>query len=318
MANFFDRVANFFTELPLPHAAFQLAARYVSGIHLSPKERKLKHRFIFPLRGGALEPSFDKKNIKDSFTIEERIKEGARKLHLSKAAIACLIPEVCFKVFVFSFDSLPRSLKEREEIVRWRVKKQMPSLPDDARFSFQVTKENKKEKVLVSLARASVIQEYEDLLRKLHFRVKAIGVPTLSLFNVLSWEKGNDLLLSNIEEDSLSLMAIIDSEIVLYRSKPFVLDPHSPLSASERIEHVAKEVANTINFIEDKEKKKINSLLLRLGFFEQEGDLFAALREKLTLPLAQIESPLTADLHLKERQILSPLIGEILWQNQKD
>jgi hypothetical protein len=318
MANFFDRIANFFSQLPLPHAAFQLTTRYLSGIHYSPKERKLKYHFILPLKSGVVEPSFDKKNIKDPLYLKEKISEGARKMHLTKSAVATLIPELCFKVFVFSFDSLPPSLKEREEIIRWRVKKQMPSLPDDVRFSFDVTKENKREKALVSLARASVIREYEDLFRELRIRVKTIAVPTLSLFNLINWEKEKDVLVSNIEEDHISLMAIINSEIALYRLKPFVLDPHSQMPAPQKIENIVKEVENTVNFIEDREKKKINFLWLRLGFLERESEMFTGLREKLSLPLGQIESALTLELNLKEKQMLSPLIGQILWKNQKD
>jgi hypothetical protein len=312
MALFTDKIRSYFIRQLLPRSAIQLTSSYLSGIHVSSKEEKIKNHFIFPLEEGVIKPSFSNKNIKNPALLEKKIKQGLEKLHLSDNKIACLIPELSLKAFVFSFDSLPSSREQRERIIRFRVKKQIPLLPDDARFSFDRIRSNSSSKMLVAVTRASIIKEYEDLFSKLRLKLRVVGVPTLSLYYLLNREKERDLLLINIEEDSLSLIAGLNSEVAMYRLKPFIPGSLTNVSGLKRVENIVKEVENTVNFVEDKEKKKVNSLRVRLGLLEPEEDMFSQLKEKLPLPAKGIEADLTSKLGLREKMILSPLIGQIL------
>jgi hypothetical protein len=310
MGLFFDRIKDYFTKQPFPHAAFHLTSRYISGIRVSPKDGRIMNHFIIPLEKGLIQPSFQKKNIKNPALLEKRIKKELGKLHLHDHKVACLLPELSFKAFVFSFGSLPSSRPEREQIIRFRIKKQIPLLPQDARFSFDIIKSNDSMKIFVAVARALIIQEYEELFSKFNLKIRTVGVPTLGLHSLLNTEKEKDLLLINIEEDSLCLTAIIDSEIVLYRMKPILAPGQDQTSEARRVENIVKEVENTVNFVEDKEKKKIQSFWVRLGLLEEEG-MLSHLQERSFLPVTGIESCLTAKLGLREKKILSPLIGQI-------
>jgi hypothetical protein len=312
MALFTNKIKNYFIRQLLPRTAIQITSNYLSGINVSSKEGKIKNHFIFSLERGAIEPSFSSRNIKNPALLEKKIKQGLEKLHLSEGKIACLIPELSLKAFVFSFDSLPSSREQRERIIRFRVKKQIPLLPDDARFSFDRISSNSSSKMFVAVARASVIQEYEDLFSKLRLKVRAVGIPTLSLYYLLNREKERDLMLINIEEDSLSLLAGLNSEVAMYRLKPFIPGSLTNVSGLKRVENIVKEVQNTVNFVEDKEKKKVNSFRIRLGLLEPEEEMFTQLKEKLSLPAKGIETGTTSKLGLREKMILSPLIGQIL------
>lgn len=307
-----NRIKEYFNKPHFPRSAFYLSSRYLSGIHVPPKERKIKSHFITPLESGVIEPSFNKKNIQNGPLLKKRLKEGLEKLHLTDQKIACLVPELSLIAFVLSFDSLPPSFQEREQIIRFRVKKQMAFLPEDARLSFDVIKSDHSEKVLVSVARASIIQDYEDFLRQVGLKVRGVGSPVLSLYNVVSKEEDGEFLLINIEEESLSLVAIINSEIVLYRQKPFGLESQATAPSSQIIENIIREVENTANFVEDREKKKVTSLWIRLGLLGSEEEIFSRLNKKLSLHLKRIDVPLVSDLALNKRQFLSPLIGQIL------
>jgi hypothetical protein len=312
MALFKEKIRNYFIRQLLPRSAVQLTSSYLSGINVSSKEGKIKNHFILPLERGVIEPSFSDKNIKNPALLEKKIKQGLEKLHLSDNKIACLIPELSLKAFVFSFDSLPSSREQRERIIRFRVKKQTPLLPDDARFSFDRIRSNSSSKILVAVARASIIKEYEDLFSKFRLKIRTVGIPTLSLYYLLSGEKERDLLLINIEEDSLSLIAGLNSEVAMYRLKPFIPGSLTNISGLQRVENIVKEVENTVNFVEDKEKIKVNSFRVRLGLLEPEEDMFSQLKEKLSLPAKGIEAGLTSKLGSREKMILSPLIGQIL------
>ncbi len=310
MGLFLDWFKDFFTKQPFPHAAFHLTSRYVSGIRVSPKDGRIMNHFILPLEKGLIQPSFEKKNIKNPALLEKKINKELGKLHLHDHKVACLLPELSLRAFVFSFGSLPSSRPEREQVIRFRIKKQLPLLPQDARFSFDVIKSNDSMKIFVAVARALIIQEYEELFSQFNLKIRTVGVPILGLHSLLNTEKEKDLLLINIEEDSLCLTAIIDSEIVLYRMKPILSFGQDETSEVRRVENIVKEVENTVNFVEDREKRKIQSLWVRLGLFEEEKVL-SQLQERSSLPVTGIESRLTAKMGLKEKKILSPLIGQI-------
>ena len=309
---FFDKIKDYFLEQPAPHSAFQISSRYLSGMHVSPKERKIKGHFILPLERGVIQPSFIHKNIKNASLLEKYVKEGLEKLHLTDRKIACLIPELSLKAFVFSFESLPSSRNEREHIIRFRIKKQVPLLPDDARISFERINSSHSEKLLAAVAGASVIQEYEDFFHRFHLKVGLISIPTLCLYSMIARDKEEDLILLNVEEDFLSLVVIVNSEIALYRLKPFALDPHAELTLDQKVRNIIREVENTVNFIEDRERKKVNSLWIRLAVLESEDEMFDALQENLPLRIRSIEERSATQLEGKKKIILSPLIGQVL------
>ncbi len=310
MAPFLETIKNYFTKQPLPHAAFHLTSRYISAIRVSPKEGRVMNHFILPLEKGLIRPSFEKKNIQNPPLLEKKIKKEMGKLHLHDHKVACLLPELSLKAFVFSFDSLPSSRTERERIIRFRIKKQIPLLPEDARFSFDIIKSNDSLKIFVVVARASVIREYEEFFSQLNLKIRTVGAPTLGLHSLLGKEKEKNSLLINIEDDSVSMAAIVDSEIALYRMKAVLAFGQDEASETRRIESIVKEVENTVNFVEDREKKKIQSFWVRVGQFKEEG-ILSHLRERSSLPVAGIESCLTAKLGLREKKILSPLIGQM-------
>jgi hypothetical protein len=312
MADIRGRIRSFFIGQRSPGTAFQLTSRYVSGALFSTKDKKLQSHFILPLEGGEILPSFDKKNITDPGRLAKKFQEGMRHLHVSGGAIACLLPDLCVKIFIFSFDSLPPSQIEREELVRWRIGKQMPVLPEDLRLAFTASRANGQEKVLASIARSSLIREYEDAFAPLGLKVRYASAASLGLLPLLSPAEGKDKVIVNIEADSLALLAVANGEIVLFRVKPFLAERGAAGSESLKMESIGKEIENTVHFIEDKEKRRIESLWVRLALLGREDDLWTELKESIHLPLYPIESLIKFPPNAREGRMLAPLIGPFL------
>jgi len=306
------RIIEYFTRPPQLQSAFYISTRYIAGIHLSPKDKQVSHYFVLPLEEGVVVPSFTKKNIYDNPSLEDRLREGMEKLRLSDKKTACLIPELCLKAFVFSFDSLPSSAEEREKIIRYRIKKQMGFFPEDSRLSFQEIDSSQERRLLVCLAKDSVIHEYEDCLGRLGLKVRILGSPVLGLYNVLNSQERENFLLINVEKESLSLVAVIESEISLYRQKPNVLERKAELTIAQQVENIITEVQNTAHFLEDTEEKKIQSLYLRLGSLRAEEKMYSELENRLPFALNRINVVRLEKLNPREREILAPLIGQIL------
>lgn len=306
-----EKIDNFFLQQPLPLAAFQLSSRYLSGLRASPPDRKIKHHFVFPFQGEVLNPSFYKKNMLDSAELDEKIKEGISKLQLVDHKVVFLLPELSQKSFVFSFDTLPASSKELEKILLFRIKKQIPVLPEDTRISFDVLKTNASQKVLVTIARESVVREYEDFFSKFQLEVRVVGVPSLSLYNLVRGTEDENYMLIDVENDSFSLLGVINSEVSLYRQKPFSEEFHENKDFDEKWSNVVQEIRNTANFIEDKEERKISCFWVRFGVFEPGEGALEILKDHCRCPVNPIESALSSPLPPLDKKLLSPLIGQI-------
>jgi Tfp pilus assembly PilM family ATPase len=306
-----DKIKDFFTQQPLPHSALQVSSRYFSGIRVAPTDRKLKHHFVFPLPEDAITASFHNKNIKDSAALEHVAKQGLAKLHISDQRIVFLLPELSQKTFVLSFDAIPASAKEREQIILFRIKKQVPVLPKDTRLSYTLLISNAKKKVLATIARTAVVKEYENFFSRIRLRVSAVGVPSHSLYNLIDSEKDKDFMLVDIESDAFSLMAVTDSEISLYRQKPITTGFLEPDAIKNQWLDIVQEVENTAKFVEDKEKRKIRCLWVRMGAFGSTEDILPRLEEMCQCPVKAVESSLTVSLPVEEKRLLTPLLGQL-------
>ncbi len=301
----------FFIAQPLPSVVFQLSASAWSGINVSVSEKKIRHRAFLPLASGLVEPHFDKPNIKQAASLAAVLKEGLAKLHYSGEKAACLLPEPCLKVFVFPFDSLPSSERERLKLFRWRAKKQLPVLPDDVRLSYQIMKSDASAKVLVSMARSAVLREYEDLFSAAGVKVGMITSPTLSLLNLLDWAKEKSFILVNIEDDSVSLAAVADAELTIFRFKTFPAARSGLLPESQTIENIVTEIENTIHFLEDREKRSLNALWVRSSSAEFLKSILSHLESRLPLPVKLVDSPWLAGANTVDQALLAPLFGQV-------
>lgn len=310
MNSLLDKLRDFFTVQPLTSSAIQVTSSYITGIHLSSKDRRLKHHFVLPLSENIIQPSFDRANIKDAAQLMKNLKEKIEKISIYDHGTALLLPELSQRTFVFSFDSLPKDHREREQIIRFKIKKQMPLLADDVRISSEVIHTKDGKKVLSSMAQISVISDYEQFFNQIRVRIRAVGIPVLGLSNLIDWKKEKDFLLVNIEKDSFGLLAVTNSEASLYRHKPLMILKEDDLTV--RTKNIVQEIENTAHFIEDKEKRNVAKVWVRLGGTESEEGMFSSLETRLSFPVKNIHSLLKLKLRNEEKEILAPLLGQLL------
>lgn len=303
------KIKHYFNQQPLPAVTFQFTSRYVSGIRVHQKERDIKQSFIYSLDNGVISPSFSQKNIQNRGELERQLKSGLKKLGTDESKAGFLLPEMSQKTFVFSFETLPSASQERDLLVRFRIKKQIPMVPDDVRILMKSFFTGKEYRVLVTAARASIIKEYEDLLSQLGVKIRIVGIPSLALTDLFDFEKNKDILVVNIESDSLSMISILDSKIAIYRQKQILMESTNGKNSFSNIQNIVQEIEKTVQFLEDKEKRRIKSIWIRSGNPNESGELFSELTENLDIELKDIASIIPFKLSTSEKKMLSPLIG---------
>jgi hypothetical protein len=301
------RWKNYFTEPVFPSFIWQLSRDSTAGIRFSRKDRKLGPYFIAPLPTGVVIPSFDRPNIPDASALEQVLRDGRAKLGADGGDISLLIPETCVRVFVLTFDALPSSPAEREELFRWRVAKLVPVDSSEMRLGYDVIKANGQAKVVLALGAGRVLEEYEAVFARAGLKVRTLSVPTLPLAGLVPRDEAGNALVVNSEDDHVSLLALLGGEASLYRVKPFFAEGTGPGEDSQRRDLVIREIETTMHFIEDKEKARISSVWIRPVFWP-DGTVAELRKRWPSLRVAEFPGP--RELRPAERRVLAPLIGQ--------
>jgi len=302
-----SRLRSAFVDRPLPDAVFELAPGRLSGVRVAARRRTARARFMLPLPEAAMVPSFDRPNLADVFAVRSTIERGKEELGLGGGTVSLLIPETCVRVFILAVESLPGPPAERESFIRWRVGKQMPVLPDDLRLATDIPPGPSVKRVMVAAARDTVVREYEELFEQAGMRVGTVTVPSLSLVNLVGGCPGTNGILLNVDAETLSLLAVMESDWTLYRQKMIGSDS----AAEDRSGLVAQEVENTVHFIEDKERQRVEKIWVRSLVWEEGAAIISRLNGILRLPAEFVDYTAPGDWDEREKAALAPLMGQI-------
>lgn len=305
-----DRLRKHFTERLLTDSVFQIASGYLSGIRVSRSDGSIKGGFVRPFAGRPVVPSFDRPNVTDAAALEEAIDQGKRNLRLTSGSAALLIPESSVRVFVMSVDSFPGSGKERDAFIRWRIGKQMPLIPEDARIDYAVTPGKGARKVIVVMARQVVVWEYEAAFDKAGLKPVVVTAPSLALVNLVRRDGRANGVLLNIEDETLTVLALADPGWSLYRQKDIGLPGGA--AAAERRDNIVREAENTIRFLEDRDTTRVDGLWLRCADAAEFAEILARLRERISLPIEPVDYTAPDPWTAAHKAVLAPLIGQVL------
>jgi hypothetical protein len=303
------RAGRFFLEPIVPRAGFAVSRGRLDGLVLTAKERRAAAHVSLDLPAGTVDPSFDRPNIAGVRGFEDKLRDAARRLGLSGAEVLLLLPESCFKAYVLAFDEFPAAARERDELLGHRLSKLLPMRPADTRLSYDVYVSGAKTKVFLALARAAVVDEYERLFARVELRVRTVSLPTLGLLPCIPEAADRSVLIVNIEEDSIGLLAATGRDVALYRFKPFLQDASA--SPSARPAQVVTEIQNTLHFLEDHEGRSADVLYIREPQTAGGSDGLGFYREHLTISVKPIEAPFPISAGGAERAALAALMGHL-------
>jgi len=256
----------FFFEPPVPSVVFQLSPSFLACFRpgQAPAVSEASY-FQTSLPRGVIEANWLQPNIKQPEIIEELSDRAIRQLKPAGNSISLILPEMSARALIFSVENGSLSGTELTRFVEWRLEKALAQPLSDLRYSYQAFNSQGLKKVLAVCSGLAVIKDYEELFRRKKLQAGKVTIPSISLINLmnlLNGEKVSDLLLVDVDYDYLSLVGVIDEVLSIYRQKP--LWPET----GGLDEQILTEVENTIQFVEDKNKKKPQLIYLRSGLPE--------------------------------------------------
>lgn len=195
---------------PPPEFAFEISA---NGIAMSRTRgpATLRNVQYTPLAAGVLVPSPIRENILDvpAFTdaLRKLVPAGGRR------TAALILPDNAMRLTVLEFENLPEKEEERMALMRFRLKKTVPFDVEAAAVSYHVQSKNK---VLVAVAPAEVIAQYEASFRAVGLHPGVVTPAALALLELLP--AAGSYLVAHQNSGALAVLVVGNGVLTLARS----------------------------------------------------------------------------------------------------
>jgi Tfp pilus assembly PilM family ATPase len=137
--------------------------------------------------------------------------------------VGLIVPDVIAKVSLIRFEQVPARASDLDQLVRWQVRKAAPFPIEEAQVSYVPGfRADDGQEFVVSLARRSIIEEYEELCAEAGAHA---GIVDLSTFNVINAVLAGpsaphaDWLLVNIAADYTSVALLRGANLIFFRNR---------------------------------------------------------------------------------------------------
>ncbi len=179
-------------EAPAPGVAVELAASRVSGATLDWRggQPVVAAHAVEPLPEGALVPSLTAANTHDRAAVTTALNRVMERLGRPRR-IGLVVPDVVAKVSILKFEKIPARAQDLDQLVRWQVRKAAPFPIEEAQVSFvNGQRAADGQELIVSLARRSVIEEYEQLCAEAGAYAGLVDLATFNVINAVLAGRG--------------------------------------------------------------------------------------------------------------------------------
>jgi Tfp pilus assembly PilM family ATPase len=211
-------------ESSTPSVAVELAVGHVSSASLEWRGNQpviAAHASeTFP--DTALVPSLTAANIHDRATVLAALIRALEQTGKPKR-IGLVVPDVIAKVSLVKFEKVPPRAQDLEQLVRWQVRKTAPFPIEEAQVTYVPTLAGTDgQEFLVSLARRSVVEEYERLCAEAGAHA---GIVDLATFNVANAVLAGgaapeaDWLLVNVAAHDASIAILRGRHLIFFRNR---------------------------------------------------------------------------------------------------
>jgi hypothetical protein len=233
---------------------------------------------------GALRPSLVDQNLVDRELVGRTLEKLLERLGPpKKGRLALVLPDPVARLRILSAEEIPARgrRREREELVRFRLRKGLPFDVREASITFGASGPGRAAPLLVAVMSSRVLAEYESLFESLGLHAGIVDLSGMALLGAVSAEAaGGDWLLVNWEESYVSFLLTRGGQVWLART----LD--GPGAASAR--HVAAELASTVLYY----RNRLGGQGLERAVVRCSGDPAAERLALLEEPLGRVAEPL--------------------------
>ncbi len=226
----------------LPLGLFEFQPEYILGVRISRTFRKVARVAVGDLESGIISPVPGRPNILKPEQVSRTIAAMSKVLGNNRGPFGLLLPDGAVRASILEFETLPADRKERESLVRWKMKSLLPFPIEEARVTLEASaKESGGVEVFAVAARKSVVAEYESLLDILNGDVRLVLPSSAALLPLLSEDRLGGELLLHVSSCTLTAIVVSGRQIRMWRNQPM-----NGKSMEERLALVTEEAARAL------------------------------------------------------------------------
>lgn len=304
------------TEATAPAAAVEIAVGRVAAALLENRggQAAVAAYAVEPLPATAFVPSLTAANAHDRALVMTALNRVLEKVGRPRR-VALVVPDVVGKVSLVKFENVPARTSDLDQLIRWQVRKSAPFPIEEALVSYVYgLRTPEGQEFLVSLARRSVIEEYEGLCAEAGAHAGIVDLATFNVVNaVLAGPElpTGDWLVTNVAADSASIMILRGTSPILFRNR-----------TADDDEKLADVLHQTRMYYED----RLNGVGLSRAIFCGYGhgdDFRQMLQERIAVPIENVDPRQAASLTDRISaapallETLAPLVGVLLRNRQE-
>ncbi len=201
---------------------FALAGREATSVRLERVAAR-------PFAPGAVRVSLREANILDPQAFRDRLVEAHAQLLHKGTRLSVTLPDAVGRVLLMEVEGRFKSRGEAIDIIRWKLKKNMPFDPADTHLDYQqlTVRENNEMLLLVTLVSRGVITQYEDLMVAAGFSPAHIDLNVFNLYRSFERHPGlpRNCSLISFFGGSLSIMMMNEAVPEFFRIKDLAGTP---------------------------------------------------------------------------------------------
>jgi len=217
-----SRIQKFF-QPSLPLVACEINRRTIAVVRLDSRNPALVDRFaVIPLPEGLVLPSLTRPNIAAVPDFVAALKAALAKAEIKTARVSLALPDASAKVSLHPLDTLPGNENEKEQLLRWKLKKTLPFNIDESHVASLDHKfPNGKHLVLTVCIHKEVLAQYEEVFQKLGIHAGYICLSSFAAFELLARLEPDlgqrSVLLLRVRPSGVSSIIAQEGRVVFFR-----------------------------------------------------------------------------------------------------
>lgn len=213
-----------------------------AGLFFAVLQRNRPHNRLVGLRfeslEGVLEASSRKPNIHDARRFVDGLRRGVDALAGQEERIALSLPDRSGRIFLTDVDSPFKTYGEGVEVLKWRLKANLPASPNQVQLDYQVfdKREDGRQRCIVAALARPVLEQYEDLVNEAGRHAIQIDFHSLNLYNYYRprLDLGDEFILVSLEQGMLGMQYVLGHILCYQRVREFRLSPERAFSEINR------------------------------------------------------------------------------------
>lgn len=196
----------------------EIAANHVTALRC--QRNRVDAWVTRPLPPGVVRPAPLSDNVADPTSLQRVLEEVLGAVVNGQRRCALLVPDLLTRTTVLEFEELPARADKMEELLAWRLKKELPFDSGQAKFSYSAWPgRTAAHDVLVAVCLRELLRQYEGAIERLGLEPGWVTLSTLATLGCLSESEAPRLLVKR-DPKSLSLGILHLGGVRLFRNLP--------------------------------------------------------------------------------------------------